>query len=190
MTSTYAYHQRVLRLLHSRRPPYRWLLKAPAYCFHLPQIAAQYSDARFLMTHRDPVAVFASTCSVVQNAQQSIVATDRRDPVELVGSCWSTVEMTRRIMAARNTLGHQRFYDVHQGDSKRVRSRRSSTTSSWGCASLTTYDRPCRPGQTRIVRVTGSAPIHCRAVRLQRWTVRQAFRDYVEYCKSAGSSSS
>ena len=116
LTSTYAYHQRVLRLLHSRRPPYRWLLKAPAYCFHLPQIAAQYPDARFLMTHRDPVTVFASTCSVVQNAQQSMVPTHRRDPVELGGFVLEhLVEMTRRIMAARNTLGHQRFYDVHQG---------------------------------------------------------------------------
>ena len=54
--SALAYHDRVLRLLHSSRPPYQWLLKAPAYLFFLPQVVAQYPGARFLMTHRDPRA--------------------------------------------------------------------------------------------------------------------------------------
>lgn len=54
------YIDRVLRLLHSRRPPCRWLLKMPAYLFSLADVAAQHPDVHFVMTHRDPVAAIAS----------------------------------------------------------------------------------------------------------------------------------
>jgi Sulfotransferase family len=117
VTSTYAYHERVLRLLHAHRPPYRWLLKAPAYCFHLQEIAGQYPDARFLMTHRDPVIAFASACSVVREAQQMMVPSHRRDPAELGASLLEhLVEAMRRAMAARDALGEDRFLDVYQED--------------------------------------------------------------------------
>jgi Sulfotransferase family len=117
MTSTYAYHDRVLSLLHSRRPPSLWLLKAPAYCFHLPQIASQYPQARFLMTHRDPVVAFASTCSVVQEARRLLVPSYQTDPVELGGFLLEhLVEATRRALSAREILGDHRFCDVHQAD--------------------------------------------------------------------------
>jgi hypothetical protein len=116
-TSTYAYHERVLRLLHSHRPPYRWLLKAPAYCFHLREIAGQYPDARFLMTHRDPVIAFASACSVVREAQQMMVPSHRRDPAELGAFVLEhLVEAMRCAMAGREALGEDRFLDVYQDD--------------------------------------------------------------------------
>ena len=54
MTSTYDYHRRIVKLLHSRRPPDLWLFKAPHHNFHLEAIASAYPDARFIMTHRDP----------------------------------------------------------------------------------------------------------------------------------------
>jgi hypothetical protein len=117
VTTTYAYHERVLRLLHAHRPPYRWLLKAPAYCFHLPEIARQYPDARFLMTHRDPEVAFASACSVVQAAQQTMVPSHRRDPAELGAFVLEhMVEAVRRAMAGRAALGDDRFLDVYQED--------------------------------------------------------------------------
>ena len=37
-TTAFAYHERILRLLHARRPPHHWLLKLPAYLFQLPLI--------------------------------------------------------------------------------------------------------------------------------------------------------
>jgi hypothetical protein len=117
VTGTYAYHERVLRLLHAHRPPYRWLLKAPAYCFHLPEIAGQYPDARFLMTHRDPVVAFASACSVVRDAQQNMVPSHRRDPAELGGFVLEhLVEAMSRVMSGREALGEDRFLDVYQDD--------------------------------------------------------------------------
>ena len=33
MTSLFPYHERILRMLHSHRPPERWLLKMPSYLF-------------------------------------------------------------------------------------------------------------------------------------------------------------
>ena len=65
LTSTYDYHRRVVKLLQSRRPPDLWLFKAPHHNFHLEAILAAYPDARFVMTHRDPVKSVPSWASIV-----------------------------------------------------------------------------------------------------------------------------
>jgi hypothetical protein len=67
--SLYPYLDRVLCMLHSRRPPHRWLLKMPAYLFSLPELVAQHPDAVLVMTHRDPVDAIASTCSTVADSR-------------------------------------------------------------------------------------------------------------------------
>lgn len=112
--SLFAYHERVLRLLHSRRPPEVWLLKLPAYLFLLSELAAHYPDARFVMTHRDPVAVMASTCSTVAAARRA--RTPTWSPAAEFGpgllEHWS--EGMRRGVAARDALGEGRFIDVAQ----------------------------------------------------------------------------
>lgn len=111
-----SYHARFLRLLHSHRPPHRWLLKLPAYVFLLEEMAAQYPDATFVMTHRDPVAVVASTCSVVADSRRKRVPTwapdERFGPMLL--EHWA--DGANRAMAARSALGAHRFVDVAQHD--------------------------------------------------------------------------
>ena len=62
--STYAYLERVFKLLHSRRPPHLWLLKSPPHLFRLDVIARQFPNAKFVMTHRDPLKVLASVASL------------------------------------------------------------------------------------------------------------------------------
>jgi hypothetical protein len=110
-----AYHDRVLRLLHSSRRPYQWLLKAPAYLFFLPQVVAQYPGARFLMTHRDPSLTIPSTCSTILDVRPRLVP---GAPVDEAGFgpeiLEHYVEGVRRAMAARNTIGESRFLDVGQ----------------------------------------------------------------------------
>ena len=115
LTSTYAYHERVHRLLHSHRPPYLWLLKAPGYLFHLDLIAKQYPNARFLWTHRDPQEAISSTCSVVRTSQQGFAPSHQGDPVELGGFILEHfVEGVRLATAARDSIGEDRFCDVYQ----------------------------------------------------------------------------
>jgi hypothetical protein len=63
MAPAYAWHRRVLQLLQSQRPG-RWLLKSPVHGMALDALVAAYPDARFVMTHRDPLQVVASTCSL------------------------------------------------------------------------------------------------------------------------------
>jgi hypothetical protein len=63
-TSAYEHHRRCLEVLQSRAPG-RWSLKTPHHCLALPELFAQYPDACIVMTHRDPVVVTASVCSLV-----------------------------------------------------------------------------------------------------------------------------
>ncbi len=115
LKTTYAYHERVLRLLHTGRPPRRWLVKAPYHNFHLDDLAAQYPDARFLMTHRDPALAVASTCSTVATAQRNALPQHTLDP-EALGSF--LLEHLRcgldRALAAREAIGEHRFLDIAQ----------------------------------------------------------------------------
>jgi len=60
MTVAYRIHRRQLQLLQWQLPPKRWALKYPNHVLAMPQILAVYPDARFVMTHRDPVQTLAS----------------------------------------------------------------------------------------------------------------------------------
>jgi hypothetical protein len=112
--SVCSYVDRVLRLLHSHRPPRRWLLKMPAYLFLLGEVAAEQPDAHFVMTHRDPVAAIASTCSTVAESRAQRTPTWSPGPTfgrEMLDH-WA--EGLRQAMAARERLGEDRFVDVAQ----------------------------------------------------------------------------
>ena len=52
------------RLLQWEAPPRRWALKWPCHLLALDAIHQVYPDARFVVTHRDPVQALASNCSL------------------------------------------------------------------------------------------------------------------------------
>lgn len=110
------YHERVLRLLQSHRPPRRWLLKMPAYLFLLAEVAEQHPDVTFVWTHRDPVVVVGSTCSTVADARR------RRTPTWAPGPTFGTEQLEhwadgmQRALDARAAVGEHRFVDVAQRD--------------------------------------------------------------------------
>src|SRR5262249_50028008 len=54
-----------------------WLLKAPAYLFSLDALLQVFPDARIVMTHRDPLRVVPSVCSLL--AAMRGILTDRLD---------------------------------------------------------------------------------------------------------------
>jgi Sulfotransferase family len=59
-TATYAAHKRQLQLLQWRMPQPRWALKYPNHVIAMAEILSVHPDARFVMTHRDPVQTLAS----------------------------------------------------------------------------------------------------------------------------------
>lgn len=65
LAGAYTWHRRYLEHLQSEAPGTRWLLKTPAHTWTLPQLVAEYPDARLIQTHRDPATVIASTASLV-----------------------------------------------------------------------------------------------------------------------------
>ncbi len=110
-----AFHERVLRLLHSRRPPHRWLLKDPLYLFQLEEFSAQYPAARFVVTHRDPVSVLPSTCSVIESSRRLRLPDWNSDPVQLGREALDFFpDAVRQAAAARSSVGEDRFLDVAQ----------------------------------------------------------------------------
>lgn len=60
----YAWHERMLKLLQSRKPG-RWSLKAPQHATTLEALRARYPDAKLVVTHRDPTVCAASTMSLL-----------------------------------------------------------------------------------------------------------------------------
>jgi hypothetical protein len=66
LVAAYEYHASVLKLLQWGAPARRWALKWPCHLLALDAIAAVHPDARFVVTHRDPVQALASNCSLTQ----------------------------------------------------------------------------------------------------------------------------
>ena len=116
-TSFYAYQRRVLKLLQSRRPPNLWLLKSPPHLFRLKEIASAYPEAKFVMTHRDPVKVIASVSSLHSMLYAERCLPGSIDPLAIGPhhlALWA--EGMRRGLAARAEIGEHRFIDVRNDD--------------------------------------------------------------------------
>jgi hypothetical protein len=71
LEAAYRTHRRQLQLLQWRSPPSRWALKYPNHVIAMDAILAVYPDARFVMTHRDPVQTLASISKLTQRLRES-----------------------------------------------------------------------------------------------------------------------
>ncbi len=60
LVAAYRLHKRQLQLLQWKCPQPRWALKYPNHVIAMDAIVQVYPDARFVMTHRDPVQTLAS----------------------------------------------------------------------------------------------------------------------------------
>lgn len=109
-SSAYEHHRRVLQLLQSNAPG-RWALKTPHHCLALDAVVAQYPDARLVMTHRDPVTVVASLCSLIRSLTGTFTDVDHGT---YINAHWPAVAGTivDRVMAWRDAHGDVRFHDV------------------------------------------------------------------------------
>jgi Sulfotransferase family len=98
LTRVYALHRRMLQTFQhgsgqhgSSEAPRRWLLKSPGHLSTLPQLFAQYPDARVIHTHRDPTRFIASLVSIL-----SAVRFMRSDRVD-VGALGPMMEVTYQL---------------------------------------------------------------------------------------------
>lgn len=67
LVETYRIHKRQLQLLQWRAAPRPWALKYPNHVLAMREILDVYPDARFVMTHRDPVQTLASISKMTLN---------------------------------------------------------------------------------------------------------------------------
>jgi hypothetical protein len=82
LAATYRVHKRQLQLLQHRLEPKPWALKYPNHVIAMDEILAVYPDARFVMTHRDPVQVVASIAKMTFNLR-GIRTAKPVDPAEV-----------------------------------------------------------------------------------------------------------
>lgn len=111
----YRHHERVLRLLQSGGVRGRWVLKSPEHAIAIEALAAHYPDARFIVTHRDPVVCSTSTANMARAFASTFAAP--RDGAAF-GALWTDllVAMGDELLAFRERHGDARFVDVAYRD--------------------------------------------------------------------------
>ena len=107
---TYAYYRDLLKLLDWQRPGERWLLKSPAHLWALDILAEMFPDVCIIQTHRNPVEIIPSYCSMmaaIMTIRESV------DPHELGPTVLEYLARSlERGLAARDASDPRRFLDV------------------------------------------------------------------------------
>jgi hypothetical protein len=108
----YAYLRRCLQALQWLRGPSRWVLKSPQHLEQLGPLIETFPDACVVQTHRDPVRITASLCTMVAYGMRMNAA--RVDPLE-VGRDWSArvEDLLRGSVQQRPLLPPRQVCDVH-----------------------------------------------------------------------------
>jgi hypothetical protein len=107
---TFRYHKRLLQVLQSEAKG-RWLLKNPWHALFLRDLTTVYPDARLVMTHRDPVEVVGSYCSLVKTYRGLY-----SDDIDLKNIAETTLDIFERMalgaLAHKQAHGEAAIYDL------------------------------------------------------------------------------
>lgn len=112
----YQYWYRTLQLLQWQKrrrgvSAQRWVLKTPMHLAFVDSILELLPDARFVQTHRDPLATIPSYASMVHELWLGVSAT--ADPLEAAKQTSATLEHDlTRCLQVRATLPVDTFIDV------------------------------------------------------------------------------
>lgn len=110
----FRYHKRLLQLLQSDTGG-QWTLKNPWHPLFLDALTSIYPDARLVMTHRDPVEVIGSACSLIKYVRAMF--SDRVDLRAIGETFIDTFErMIERMLAYRRKHGDDSIYDLQYVD--------------------------------------------------------------------------
>ncbi len=118
MAPAYDWHRKALALVQSTAPDRRWVLKYPAHLRNLAELFRAYPDACVVQTHRDPVDVLPSLCTLIYRLR--VLYSDHADPYA-VGrwqlDMWSHI--LEQSMAFRREHDAAQFHDMHFDDFQR-----------------------------------------------------------------------
>lgn len=112
-TEAYRWHRRLLQLGQHRTPRERWSVRSPAHSSGVAEMLATYPDMKLVVTHRDPVMVVPSVCSLFEYLMRG----NYDDPIDRIqfgryNLDWWT-EAIRRLLEARDAASDGlRCYDV------------------------------------------------------------------------------
>ncbi len=110
----YQYHHNLLRMLQWQRPGERFLLKAPYHLWSLDILLKEYPDSSILITHRNPVAVVGSYCSMMHTLMPDQENIDKADLGRRVFN-YLADQVTMSI-EARKIIGNDRILDIQYND--------------------------------------------------------------------------
>ncbi len=110
-TSSYRYLRKILQVLQWQRGGARWVLKSPQHLEQFGPLSAVFPDSTYVVTHRDPVAVTVSLCTMI--AYSSRLGAADPDP-RIVGRYWSAriEDMLRACVRDRDVLPAEQSIDV------------------------------------------------------------------------------
>ena len=111
MTLSYQYHRLQLQMLQFYFPKKRWVLKAPLHMLYLNEIINVFPDACIVQTHRNPLEVVPSTCSLMFTSRKMLSNSVKP---EIIGQ--QALEITKQMIAdcnhTRNGRNANRFFDI------------------------------------------------------------------------------
>ena len=114
LQNAYQLYASSLKLIGSNEPEKRWVLKDPSHLWAMETLLETFPDACIIQTHRDPVKLIASVCSLVMSAR---TMNEPEASPEAVGAQqleqWAIV--LERSMAVRERYPN-RFVDVYFDD--------------------------------------------------------------------------
>ena len=107
----YRRHRRTAQLIGCHEPQKRWLFKDATHLFHPKAMLEVYPDAMIVQTHRDPVALIPSVCSLVWSARAAL--NEASDPARFGQSTLALWERSIfTMMQAREGRDPEQFYDL------------------------------------------------------------------------------
>ncbi len=111
MRGPYDFYKKQLQMLACKFPPARWVLKAPMHLLFLDALLDVFPDACVVQTHRDPVEIVPSMCSLSLFLRR--MSTGWNKPLALGGQIADHLaEVMERGVALRRKLDPARFCDV------------------------------------------------------------------------------
>ncbi|HEU5127275.1 MAG TPA: sulfotransferase [Glycomyces sp.] len=107
----YQYLRQVLQVLQAGGPRRRWVLKSPYHLECLDTLLQVFPDAKIMWTHRDPITVMGSWCSLMETG---VALCNREYDPHRIGRDWLEM-LSQMIHTGRDTrakLSRERVVDV------------------------------------------------------------------------------